>query len=659
MKTWSRRNIIASAPPTSVWPTVLDTEISKDELEKFKNRVAAVEFYFGDRTLAQIQIATGVHRKDIQRLVKKCLLTADDGKIFGFRALIPFIRMKEYSRTAKIEFKFPEQKGGQSGALAALFLRFPSIEDEILKLILQERQKGSIPEFKLRPRDLHRFFITLLKKEGVTDNEWPFNTKFRGIRSIEKYMKRAVDENFSRSAVNRGVPEALAHLRTGTGKTPFLTFDEPFDAVEIDAYKIESHMTVEFITPEGTVIDLVLERLWLIAALESCSTAVLAYNVVYSSEVCANDVLKVIRDASIGEWKPKVITIPGISYPKGGGLPSGVLTNAKGIAWTCTLFDGALVHLSKAMHEQARRVLGFAINWGAVGHFERRPNVERLFNQIAKDIFKRLPSTTGSHPHNGRAVQAEEKAIKYKIRANEVEQLLDIQLSQHNITPSEGISFLTPMDFLRFYLDGNANFMARSVPLIQKNDLLSFASREVVTVRGNLKNGRRPYIQLDRVHYTSHLLAESGHLIGQKLILEVDEEDMRQVRAFLPNGAEIGFLKATGKWSLTKHSRRTRRAINRLMYKRIITISEFDDPIQVYLRYLADQIKNRTHNVKEKISGTVTELTRVKLEKSEVDILVQPKPPIIADEVQQVYPEIIDSMMDKKIVFFSKVKNRR
>ncbi len=121
-----------------------------------------------------------------------------------------------------------------------------------------------------------------------------------------------------------------------------------------------------------------------------------------------------------------------------------------------------------------------------------------------------------------------------------------------------------------------------------------FSVTEEVTVRGGAKDGRRPYIQLDRVHYTSPVLVELGNLIGEKLLVEIDEDDMRQVKAYLKNGAELGFLTAKGRWSTSKHSRRTRKAINSLMSKRVLVVSEFDDPVRAYLAHLSEQHKQRS-----------------------------------------------------------------
>ncbi len=244
----------------------------------------------------------------------------------------------------------------------------------------------------------------------------------------------------------------------------FLLLTEPYDVVEIDSYRIDAHLTVAFRTPEGTKSEVLLERLWLIAAVHRASTAVIAYDVVYRSEVTSDNVLKVIRNAITKKWEPKVLTLP-FNYPLGGGLPSGVIPEAYGAVWNLLLFDGALAHLSRAVYDRIRKQLGFVISWGAPGRLERRPNVERTFRRIADDLFKRLPSTTGSNPYNGRAPDGEAKALRYKIRAEEAEQMLDVYIAQHNVTPCEGISLLTPFEYIRHFLDNQSSgFMLRTLP---------------------------------------------------------------------------------------------------------------------------------------------------------------------------------------------------
>src|SRR3546814_14237900 len=85
--------------------------------------------------------------------------------------------------------------------------------------------------------------------------------------------------------MSREGPTAKAHKNVGTGHAPFLSFEERYDAVEIDAYRIDAHLTVAFQTPEGTETEVLLDRLWLFADVDRATTAIIGYYVDYLSEV--------------------------------------------------------------------------------------------------------------------------------------------------------------------------------------------------------------------------------------------------------------------------------------------------------------------------------------------------------------------------------------
>lgn len=655
----TRESVIKDAVPIDLWPSVLDVEFEDEQREQFRAQAEAMRLYFAYVPVAKIEALTGVHQTWLPRLAKRCLEIAPDGRIQGFRACIPFARAKDYCRVSKLPHNPPGIPSGMAGALGMVLRRFPDIEEQLVLYIKNEAKHLAVPEYKLRPCDLHRIFLRCLTDKEVTSSEWPFTTKYRGLRSIQAYMSYVLDRHFARSAASRGDSAARAHVNVGQGVAPLLSFDEPYDAVEIDTYKIEAHVTVAFQTPDGLETDLRLDRLNLIAVVDRFSSAVLAYTVVYRPEISADDILKVIRNAACGAWAPMELSIPGLAYPEGAGLPNGVIDGAQGALWSATMFDGALAHLASAVHARARAALGFAINWGPVAHFERRPNVERTFNQIGRTLFKRLPSTTGSHPRSGRADEAERKAVDLHIRAADVEQLLDVTFAQHNATPSEGTSNLTPLQVIRYFLERPERFECRRRPASMAAEA-GFAQHETAVVRGNRSTGRRPYIQVDRVHYTNEVLASSGHLIGARLLLEVDEEDMRQVKAFLPNGGELGVLKAHGKWGVTKHSRRTRKAINSLITKRLITVTTFDDPLQVYMRHLASKKGGRAaQGPKPK---QMTEIVRVSRDAGlDTRVIRAPSPaPVVSDNARRVRDETRGRLLDEPAFdFFSKVKNRR
>ncbi|AAZ97268.1 hypothetical protein Tbd_1315 [Thiobacillus denitrificans ATCC 25259] len=652
---WKRTESLMDTPAVDTWPTVDVASLRPEHQEKYAAKREAVRLYVQGYPTAAIFERTGVPAGALVHMAKRCTTIAEDGQIMGFRALIPYSHLKAYERKAEVKSKRQEQRGGHSGALGAVLSRYPEVEAKLISLIRKEAKSREIHEHRIRPKDLHRIFLSCLKNNGVSLGEWPFNTKHLGIRSIQTYMRTLLNTSFERAVNTRGEQEARAHLAVGRGIAPLLLYEEPFDAVELDAYDINAFLSVVFQTPEGAETDVLLERLWLLAMIDRVSGAILTYSIVYSSEVSANDVLTLIRDAVARPWRPKELTIPGLSYPEGGGLPSGVFPECEGAVWGSILLDGALAHLAKAVYETARRHLGFIVNWGPSRHFERRPNVERLFKSISDDVFLRFPSTTGSNPGNGRAIGAEKNATRYRIRSTEVEELLDVYVAQFNATPSEGLSYRSPLEYIEYFL-AEGHFIARRLPRVSESGN-PMPVRKECTVRGGAKSGRRPYIELDRARYTSSVLAQLLVLVGKKIVIEIDDEDLRQVKAYLPSGAELGFLKASGRWAITKHSRKTRQAINRLVHRRALVVSELDDPVQAYMRYLGSREKASPGRKVLPSQSKATEATRVARESGLPLVL---GPPYEARQTREtVSSEESGTLMDKPPPDLNELINRQ
>lgn len=608
----SRASLLAQAPPIESWPELPDNIVSEESRELFNRRCKAVEMYLDNEFLVDIELATNVHRTSIASLLQKCLQLDPDGKILGFNGLIPFARTKDYVRTADIKHKFKEDQGGLSGLLQLTLNKYPDLDKKLKNLILKKNSFGmNTHEKKISPKQLHQVFIKYIREKGVKDNEWPFNTKHLGITSIRKYVNNVLNQHFSRSVRVREEQDSIAHLAVGTGHSSFLNHEEPFDAVQFDAYNIDAFFSVDFVTPEAFEIDVQLDRLWLITLIESISRAILAYAVIYRSQISATDLLDVLRNA-IDPPQRLEISIPGLSYPENAGLPHEVIHECKGIAWNTIYLDGALAHLAKIIQTDVRDSLGMSINWGPVAHFERRSIQERFFEKVATDLFQRLPSTTGSNPLKGRAKNAEDVAVKYKIRADEIEQLLAIYVAQYNATPNEGTSFLSPLDILKsFFHDQKGHFLPRRLPTHTGQSSNPIPIVREVVVRGGIKSGRRPYIVFERERYTNGALSQAAGLVGKRLKIHIDPRDLRQVRAFLPNGSELGFLKVMGRWQYTKHSWKTRKIINSLVSKKLLAVSKFVDPVQVYMNFLSIRNKKTTRKTKDLNPQNATEAVRL------------------------------------------------
>ncbi|AZD61029.1 hypothetical protein C4K18_3056 [Pseudomonas chlororaphis subsp. aurantiaca] len=284
-------------------------------------------------------------------------------------------------------------------------------------------------------------FISKLKALGAPLDAWPFNTKYQGLRTISSYMKHLLEDNFGSSVTARGSSEAKAHLQVGRGKHTLIDAQDPYDVVEMDSYYLDCRMSVFFATPQGTQVSVLINRIWLVAMIDRASKAIISYKLIYRSEVSAADVIEVLRLAlSPTHIRPPAV-VEGIKYPTGGGLPLEVIPECRHALWSVLMLDNALAHLSSKISESARKEVAFALNYGPVGYPMRRPNIEHSFKEFAKNLFWRLITTTGSNPQNGRAEDAEDAAMIYKVEAAHIEHLLDVEIAQYNCRPSEGLFF--------------------------------------------------------------------------------------------------------------------------------------------------------------------------------------------------------------------------
>ncbi|AWY39146.1 hypothetical protein DKY63_04185 [Pseudomonas putida] len=596
------------------WPKVDISSWNAEKKEQYKNKYIAMEMYCAGELLRDIAATTGLSGSLVIYYVKKCLEDSPSGQPWGCRALVHGYHIASYERTLPLAKKLTEDQGGQAGALTFTLDRYPELEELLIAEIQKLKKTKKYHEPKISPGFLHHLFIKTLERLGAPADEWPFTMKWRGIRSISNYMNEVLAENFCHSVSVRENDIARAHLQVGHGKPSLISALDPYDAVQMDAYYTDCHLSVVFKTPEGTEVSILLSRLWLIVLIDVASNAVLAYKLVYRSQVAAADVVDVMRLALQKEHQRPPPVVEGIKYPVDGGFPQEQFPQCQHALWSFLMLDNALAHLGKRVSELARKELGFIINYGPVKSPMRRPDVERFFKELAHRLIWRLISTTGSNPFNGRVENAQEIAVSENVRDDALHHLIDAEIAQYNCRPTEGLSFLSPLEFIGHKLKANnSHLMLRTLPDVAiegANPILYI--KETVYVRGGGKSGRLPHIKLDRVRYTSGILKDAVELIGTKISILINENDMRTVEAFTLDGMPIGTLVAEGRWSLSAHDRRTRRAINSLLTRRLLVVTQGDDPVYIYSMYLGRINKSNKKSKKGKASISPRNATEAK-----------------------------------------------
>jgi putative transposase len=556
--------------------------------------------------------------------LNRCIRLHPDGRIYGWRALRKNNHTGDYVRTAAPS----SGKTGKAGQFTQFLRDHPEIERSLQRYVLEDKGKSALLSARHSHQDSYVHFRRECIAAGISSARYPFNAKDGGRRAIRRYCLDLLRRHFSILAGKVGGPDARQRSRIGQGIAARWRSTGPFDAVMLDAHKMNFISCVGI--PRAYGIDVVpIERLNLLLTADEHSTAILGYHVAVG-EPSAFDVVQALR-AALTPWKPRKLLLPEHKYPEGAGLPSGLIPECAGLAWNTLFLDNAMVHRANLVCEKARKHIGCAVNFGPVGRWDRRPLIESLFSMISRSAFLRLCNSTGTGPGDPTRPKATRNAIKYELLYEEMLDFLDIVICTYNARPRDHLGGLSPLSVLSdALLCAPTRWLPRKLPNTPERLAHLGISVEELPVRGSLKSGTYPYVQFLGARYSSPLLAQAYELIGQRIRVHIDEDDIRSFKAFLPTGEEFGYLTAPNHWSQSAHTRQVRREILSAAAKSEFVIDPLLDTVTEFAAAQARKVvrEQRERGSKPpKVSREATALARL-LKNTQL------APPVVLDTPQ-------------------------
>lgn len=505
---------------------------------------------------------------------------------------------------------------GLAGVLKATFQRYPDIELELKALILRKVKGESkkTPRFFFRSVDIHAVFIKILEGKGHSETEWPFNTKYLGLKTLSSFVSAVREENYERAVQHTGDRAAIAHIPVGTGYTSLTKPRGLMQAVEIDSLALDVIFVLVLKHENGLETIHVMKKLHLLLAVESLSGCALWYYVVHGDDATAEDVVALIRQMLSAKLPQPEFVIGDLELYSGAGFPAEAMPEMAQAQPTVLRLDNALAHLSNKISMEVRKQTGCIIDYGVPGRPERRPNVERTFKNFVQDLLQRFPNTTGAGPDKGRVADPEEAACKFRITPDLLDEMAYKYFANFNAMPSEGLYGLSPLEAVGQLLRTDT-YIPRLPPFDLRKSLGMVTVKIARTVKGGAKEKHRPYVTIERARYTSRTLLEDPALVGKKLIIHVNEADIRFVEAFLENGSPIGPLKAQGDWGDHPHSMMTRKKANSLISRRIIVRVKGKSILICYKEHMIKELKAADERNK-KDAKSAAELDRLNTEAS-------------------------------------------
>lgn len=569
-----------------MWPEV-DLESIRNSVHReiFKNRRELIRLYLIERKpIRELFARFKVAPQQLYRFRDRFLSIHPDGNIWGPRALIVGIRVNSNHYYADKKRTYRPGGAGLAGMFEMLLDRFPQLKTWIADLFFA-RARGSAPaEERIEIRRIHRSFKTQCRSLGLKTSDYPLNTLDCGLRTLHRYLHKLSMENPREAADTRGSEDAQTNLKIWS-LTPLQRSlrIQPYQIVELDGCQLNLFIVLEIIDPKGRLTSRVLNRPWVIVLTDITSHAVLSYHLCLGVQYSAADALACIKHSVI-PWKPRDFFIPGIKYEDGTGFPSSLIPGLRWALWDELQFDNFTANLAKQVRRQVEENLGCVVHPGRPAHPQERGHVESIGRFIQGELADRLPSATGKRSSDPRRRDAENQAKRYHVSFEHLTELAEVVFASYNGTPHDDLNGDTPLECLeRWAL--HPETVIRHLPSEKHSTMNILPLRVECTVRGSLKHARLPFIHWRGVPYTSVPLKRRCSLISKKMTLWVDTDDLRKVRAFLPDGSEFGILSAKGAWGEVPHDLRMRNLLLSLRRRKRIYFSDSQDWRPAYAEY--------------------------------------------------------------------------
>ena len=482
----------------------------------FKARRLAVELYASGTTLSGIESRTGVERRHFYRLLERCLALHEDGRLFGWRGLVPYARAGGYQRVADVAPGSGGRRLGAAGAFAQLLKAQPSLAKWLADSVRTKRvavhQLSTDKGLRIQVDGLKRLHVEFLRQcrtLGLGPTDYPFNVDQMGVRSLSAVVRQECLRSFGQGARLAGA----THLKGNPSEPGAAVALQALDVVEFDGHRLDLRLKVVVRDPLGFEQEFEIERIWLLVVIDVWTRAVLGYHVSLNREYSRYDVIRTI-EAALEPHRRRVFTLPGVGYGDCGGFPSEKLPELGYATWQWFKLDNAKANLAEDVRHALADFIGCFIDAGPAHTPDDRPYIERFFGTIASSLSSRLPGYTGSNPRDVRRVLSDAKSnLRLYVSLSELEELLEAAIGGYNGSPHDGLNGRTPLEAVEHSVRVRGAIL-NWLPEAKRRTLCLMQTPRRTTVRGYLEQGQRPHINFHGVRYTNTLLASTGVFLG-------------------------------------------------------------------------------------------------------------------------------------------------
>lgn len=481
-------------------------------------------------------------RKRLKHMAVLAPRLAADGHPYGFRVCVPWGAYEGTDRDPD-DVTMPTHAGPH--ALSQMLRAQPAIASWV-DGFTAKLPPGRPPKAFDR---LHAKIVAELKRLDLHDY-YPLNQPDEGRRALLRYLRaRRIDMT--------DIPTSLDEISPAPSTLADVFRGRLFYRTEFDAHSIDIEAVLGVALPNGGVVKRRITKIWLLCEVEVESRAIVAWTLRVGRSYNNLDLATCIARA-LHPWRRRALTIPGLEYAAGAGMPGGLQGERGRRRARCVALDNAKAHHSITFEEAMARAHGGILYFGRAHEPRSRPVVEQLFSRLERGVFRDLPG--GFEP----ATRLGENRLRISnfapgdlpIQLHLFEELLDVIVANYNATPHPALGSLSPLQFLQMQTPRAFDFSS----LDPEQDAREMGSTLVpLVVHGNPRTGEMPHVNYLYCRYRSPELDGRWELLGKTVLAKVYRHDLRSLLLMRSVTHPLGFVRAMPPWDRTAHDETTRR----------------------------------------------------------------------------------------------------
>lgn len=534
--------------------------------------------YLGGMTAAKAVENTKLNARLLQKIVKKAL-SQDPARneIFGFRAFIPYKAQSPRVRNLDLA---DSAAGGTTLSLTYVFQRFPDIERDLKEFLLSKTRPNCVSN-----KVLHAEFKRLCRKEGLGDEDYPFNTQAKGKNAIVQwYRTKFIPLHWDEHVAAEYGEEAQAANEFANGDGESEAPPPLFAYWVLDAANLDLNAQVALPDQQGVMEDMAVRRGTVLRLIAKNPTTNLSWRLILAPKPCGEDIAILLWDALNGMALPDA-TVPDVEYMPGASFPALADPRFRFALPLRVYLDNALEHLKDEIQNIISLLWGGEVKLGRPKSPRERAEIESAMSKQARRVIHQAPGTTGSG-HKDHKRNRAKVPLKNRVKLPDLLHVLDAYIRNENAVAAESAMYRPPLARLIKAADQELidfNWLDE-----ERREPFWFSDPQERSVCVDAKKKRAHYVNYKYARYSSDKLKR---LSVRKVIVRADPNNLQFAVAWHTDGTLIGKLKAHGFWGDYPNDIRIRRLFGEMKKVAGYADAAEDKPLYALFKYLRDGAK--------------------------------------------------------------------